>query len=565
MRRLLFLITLAVLILMFIPWLGDTLFNTKGEPREAIVAVSMLNSGNYILPESCGGDIPYKPPFLAWLIVASSWLTGGVTEFSARFPSAVATILMAMGGYLFIRRHTETSSDIVAMCSTIVTVTAFEVYRAAANCRTDMVLTACMVGSLYLMYNRWASCKAPGFSIWAVLLMSCAMLTKGPVGVFLPCLVMWAFFLLRGERFWRSTGVLFAMALLSLLLPAAWYVAAAHMGGKEFIDLALEENVGRMTGTMSYESHENPFYYNFITLVAGMLPYTLLVLFSVLAIKRWRGDAGDWWYRFRHMDPVKLFSLVSVVVIVLFYCIPKSKRSVYLLPVYPFLAYFVTLLIMFLVRKKSMTVDFYGLFMALLALLLPSVMIALRYVDLSAYMAAMKPSAAAFVGALQSVPLTWVSWTFISLAFAVGIAAFVVACKSKGKGRLMATALAATVVIYLNLSATILPAVLNTKSDYPIAREINDIQPSGRIFGYINVDMLRFYTAGFYTADRIVPFKSLNDLPATGSALILIGEYDFKDFNAKYGRNLVAESLYTKPLKSCDTGQITTLYRITRR
>ena len=50
MRRLLFLITLAVLILMFIPWLGDTLFNTKGEPREAIVAVSMLNSGNYILP-----------------------------------------------------------------------------------------------------------------------------------------------------------------------------------------------------------------------------------------------------------------------------------------------------------------------------------------------------------------------------------------------------------------------------------------------------------------------------------------------------------------------------------
>ena len=62
-----------------------------------------------------------------------------------------------------------------------------------------------------------------------------------------------------------------------------------------------------------------------------------------------------------------------------------------------------------------------------------------------------------------------------------------------------------------------------------------------------------------------MPFKSLNDLPATGSALILIGEYDFKDFNAKYGRNLVAEPLYTKPLKSCDTGQITTLYRITRR
>ncbi|MDE6495491.1 MAG: dolichyl-phosphate-mannose--protein mannosyltransferase, partial [Duncaniella sp.] len=105
--------TLLVLVVMFVPWLGDTLFNTKGEPREAVVAVSMINSGNYILPESCGGDIPYKPPFLAWLIVAASWLTGGVTEFSSRLPSAVATILMAMGGYCFVRKYSRDFNDII--------------------------------------------------------------------------------------------------------------------------------------------------------------------------------------------------------------------------------------------------------------------------------------------------------------------------------------------------------------------------------------------------------------------------------------------------------------------
>ena len=71
MRRIFFFITLLVLVVMFVPWLGDTLFNTKGEPREAVVAVSMINSGNYILPESCGGDIPYKPPFLACLLYTS--------------------------------------------------------------------------------------------------------------------------------------------------------------------------------------------------------------------------------------------------------------------------------------------------------------------------------------------------------------------------------------------------------------------------------------------------------------------------------------------------------------
>ena len=54
---------LAVSALLLLPWLGETFFNRKGEPREAIVAVSMLQSGDYILPVNYGGDIPYKPPF----------------------------------------------------------------------------------------------------------------------------------------------------------------------------------------------------------------------------------------------------------------------------------------------------------------------------------------------------------------------------------------------------------------------------------------------------------------------------------------------------------------------
>ena len=41
------------------------------------------------------------------------------------------------------------------------------------------------------------------------------------------------------------------------------------------------------------------------------------------------------------MDDARLFTLLSVVIIFVFYCIPKSKRSTYLLPLYPFLAYYV--------------------------------------------------------------------------------------------------------------------------------------------------------------------------------------------------------------------------------
>lgn len=40
----------VLLVILFIPWLGETLFNSKGEPREAIVAMTMIDQGNWILP-----------------------------------------------------------------------------------------------------------------------------------------------------------------------------------------------------------------------------------------------------------------------------------------------------------------------------------------------------------------------------------------------------------------------------------------------------------------------------------------------------------------------------------
>ncbi|MDE6397033.1 MAG: hypothetical protein K2K84_07165, partial [Muribaculaceae bacterium] len=55
-RRLL--LPAIIVSILFIPWLGESLFYSKGEPREAIVAVSMIESGDWILPVSYGEDIP---------------------------------------------------------------------------------------------------------------------------------------------------------------------------------------------------------------------------------------------------------------------------------------------------------------------------------------------------------------------------------------------------------------------------------------------------------------------------------------------------------------------------
>ena len=54
------LILLSICVLTIFPLLGLTDYNTKGEPREAIVAYSMLEHGNWILPRNYGGEIAFN-------------------------------------------------------------------------------------------------------------------------------------------------------------------------------------------------------------------------------------------------------------------------------------------------------------------------------------------------------------------------------------------------------------------------------------------------------------------------------------------------------------------------
>ena len=132
-------------------FLGQTFFNTRGEPREAVVALSMLQQGNWVLPVNNGVELAFKPPFFHWCIAAISTVAGAVNEYTSRMPSALALSAMVLVGYVFYakRRGAE-----VAFIAALLTLTNFEVHRAGVACRVDMVLTAMMVIALYQLY-KW--------------------------------------------------------------------------------------------------------------------------------------------------------------------------------------------------------------------------------------------------------------------------------------------------------------------------------------------------------------------------------------------------------------------------
>ena len=87
-------VTLAWAII-YLPALGSIAI--KGEEgRRILPAVRMLETGNYIVPQV--GSNPYyrKPPLVNWLVAASFKLFGVRNEWTARLPSALSVLAVAI-------------------------------------------------------------------------------------------------------------------------------------------------------------------------------------------------------------------------------------------------------------------------------------------------------------------------------------------------------------------------------------------------------------------------------------------------------------------------------------
>lgn len=543
-------------------FIGEAFFNTRGEPREAVVALSMLQEKNWILPVNNGVELAFKPPLFHWMIAAISFVTGAVTEYTSRMPSALALAVMVLAGYGFYARRRGAE---VAFLMGLITLTNFEVHRAGTNCRVDMLLSALMVLALYLLYE-WGEKRLKGIPWLGILCLSGAFLTKGPVGMLLPCLVVAVFLWIRGMNFWRIFFSFFGIVLLSCVLPMCWYVAAYQQGGDRFLQLVLEENVLRLLGKMSYESHVNPLYYNFVTVISGYVPYTLLILVSLffLKYKRIQSLPREWWTRFktyiRNMDDARLFSLLSIVIIFVFYCIPKSKRSVYLLPVYPFIAYFLAEYMIYLVRNHRRVIVAFGNIMCGLSVLLFLVFVAVRcgIVPDSIFSGKHAAENVAFMHALEQVPIGW-KWIVLLLPLlAVGLF-FII----KGKERntsLLYGMVGIVFTIFFALDGFYQPTVLNVKSDKPIAEQIKKIVPQGQIYSYRTdvyvANRTHPFTINFYLGDRIVPFDVF--LPDAG--FLVVGQSDVEAFKETYPTYEI-KHLYDSRHRSCDDHKIIQLYQ----
>ena len=367
-------ITLVVFICIIsvLPWIGIGDFSTKGEPREASIAISMIETGNWILPQAYADEFAYKPPLSHWMMAAFSYPQGHVSEFTSRLPSALAFVVLVSFMLVFFGRRARFQQAFIA---SLLLITCIEIHRAAMTTRVDMLLTTFIVIGLIQLFRWEEHLELKGIPLGIPLILGCATLTKGPVGIILPLFVFGVYLLILGKySFIRIFKALLYAGISSIFLPFLWYIAAWKQGGDDFLNVVLAENFGRFFNTstpeINYElGHENGVFYNFLTLITGFMPWTILFVFSLFGMKIHKPEKSlkeiltDTWIKIRSMEKVKLFSLVAIVCVIFFYSIPASKRSVYLMPAYPFIAFFLAQYALYITEYRTKATRVFAAFL----------------------------------------------------------------------------------------------------------------------------------------------------------------------------------------------------------
>jgi 4-amino-4-deoxy-L-arabinose transferase-like glycosyltransferase len=90
-----FVVVLFVWAAIYLPRLGSLEIKSE-EGRRILPAVTMLETGNYIVPQV--GSDPYlrKPPLVNWMVAACFKLFRVRNEWAARLPSVVSVLAVAL-------------------------------------------------------------------------------------------------------------------------------------------------------------------------------------------------------------------------------------------------------------------------------------------------------------------------------------------------------------------------------------------------------------------------------------------------------------------------------------
>lgn len=212
-------------------------------------------------------------------------------------------------------------------------------------------------------------------------------------------------------------------------------------------------------------------------------------------------------------NDISLYSLVALATVMIFFCIPSSKRSVYLLPAYPFIAWFASEWFLWLARNRhAASIRIYGAILATVAVIVEVLFVGLHLLPDNIELFSGRKAAAnnAMVDALASSGI--ISWILVGLLFAAGVVWFVWHGKLKRPVAMLGMECVMLFFLFTTLDGGLQPPLLNTKSLKDDAEKITEIIGDQPIYEYIRfgeeatANRYHFFELNFYLEDRMKNF-----------------------------------------------------------
>ena len=317
---------------------GSLLVTDSVESNYALTAKEMVLSGDWLSPQIYGHYWYDKPIFFYWL-TALAYKMFGFTEFASRFFPALFGLgglaLAAWGG-------SKLNNERSGFCSALVLLSSVEFFLISKSVITDAVLFFFFSATLLFFYLGYRDGKA---SYWYIMYAAAgfSVLTKGPIGVLLPGLIITLFLLWQKD--WRVLGrmKLFTGTLLCAAVAVPWYAAMYSLHGSDFINTFFGTH-NFLRATVSEHPRDDVFYYYTLVNLLALFPWSGLVPWTVY---KWQ-QAG----RPKLTEQQRFLLLWALVVFVFFQCMATK----YLTYTYPLL-FPASLLLGSLLDKQAACVD----------------------------------------------------------------------------------------------------------------------------------------------------------------------------------------------------------------
>ncbi|RCJ27834.1 glycosyltransferase [Nostoc minutum NIES-26] len=364
-------VTVSILWLILIGWvgygwnLGNIGLIDETEPLFAEASRQMFVTGDWITP-FFNGETRFDKPALIYWCQAIAYAIIGVNEWAVRLPSALAAIAVISLGFYTLQWHLAKQDELEQVsrptrrfltAAVAAAMMAFnpEMIVWGRTGVSDMLLTGCMASALLCFFLGYAGKREQGdreiiiphsllpnkWYLAFYVLIAGAILTKGPVGIVLPGLIILAFLVYVGKLREILREMRFFLGMLIIVgLSVPWYLLVIWRNGWNFINSFFGyHNLERFTEVVN--GHAAPWFFYFIVVLLGFAPYSVYLPVALVRLKLWQRSH---WRAQERSQQLGLFACIWFLSVFGFFTIAVTKLPSYVLPLMPAAAILVALL-----------------------------------------------------------------------------------------------------------------------------------------------------------------------------------------------------------------------------